>query len=51
MYTGFGYCREGCGKMSKETIQQAKELVAKMTLSEKMGQMLYESPAIERLGI
>ena len=51
MYTGFGYYREGCGKMSKETIQQAKELVAKMTLSEKMGQMLYESPAIERLGI
>ena len=37
--------------MSKETIQQAKELVSKMTLSEKMGQMLYESPAIERLGI
>ena len=37
--------------MSKETVQQAKELVAKMTLSEKMGQMLYESPAIERLGI
>lgn len=51
MYTGFGYYREDCGRMSKETIQQAKELVSKMTLSEKMGQMLYESPAIERLGI
>lgn len=37
--------------MSKETIQQAKELVSKMTLKEKMSQMLYASPAIERLGI
>ncbi len=37
--------------MSKETVQQAKELVSQMTLKEKMSQMLYESPAIERLGI
>ena len=30
---------------------QAKELVAKMTLEEKMSQMRFNSPAIERLGI
>lgn len=30
---------------------QAKELVAKMTLEEKMSQMRYDAPAIERLGI
>lgn len=32
-------------------LKQAKELVAKMTLEEKMAQMRYDSPAIERLGI
>jgi len=31
--------------------QQAKDLVAQMTLEEKVSQMSYESPAIERLGI
>lgn len=31
--------------------QQAKELVAKMTLEEKMSQMRYDAPAIDRLGI
>ncbi len=31
--------------------QRAKELVAKMTLAEKMAQMQYESPVIERLGV
>lgn len=31
--------------------QKAKELVAAMTLEEKVSQMNYESPAIERLGI
>lgn len=30
---------------------QARELVKQMTLEEKVGQMLYTSPAIERLGI
>ncbi len=30
---------------------QAKELLSNMTLSEKVSQMLHESPAIERLGI
>ena len=30
---------------------RAKELVAKMTLAEKMSQMKYDAPAIERLGI
>ena len=30
---------------------RAKELVSKMTLAEKMSQMKYEAPAIERLGI
>jgi len=30
---------------------QAKELVAKMTLEEKMSQMRYDAPAIQRLGI
>lgn len=31
--------------------EQAKELVAKMTLEEKLSQMKYNAPAIERLGI
>jgi len=31
--------------------KQAKELVAQMTLAEKMAQMKYDAPAIERLGI
>ena len=31
--------------------ERAKELVSKMTLDEKMTQMRYDSPAIERLGI
>ena len=30
---------------------RAKELVAKMTLAEKLSQMKYDAPAIERLGI
>ncbi len=37
--------------MSQKTREYAKELVSKMTIEEKMGQMLYQSPAIERLGI
>lgn len=37
--------------MSEKTRNYAKELVSKMTLEEKMGQMMYSSPAIERLGI
>lgn len=31
--------------------QRAKELVSKMTIAEKISQMKYDSPAIERLGI
>ena len=31
--------------------QRAKELVAKMTVEEKISQLLYNSPAIERMGI
>jgi len=31
--------------------QRARELVSKMTLAEKMAQMKYDAPAIERLGI
>jgi len=31
--------------------KRAKELVAQMTLAEKMSQMKYDSPAIERLGV
>ncbi len=31
--------------------QKAKELVAKMTVEEKLSQLVYNSPAIERLGI
>ena len=31
--------------------ERAKELVSKMTIGEKMSQMRYDSPAIERLGI
>ena len=37
--------------MSKETRAYAKKLVAQMTVDEKMSQMMYESPAIDRLGI
>lgn len=37
--------------MSEQTIAYAKKLVSQMTLEEKMGQMLYQSPAIERLNI
>ncbi|MBQ7412556.1 MAG: glycoside hydrolase family 3 C-terminal domain-containing protein [Clostridia bacterium] len=32
-------------------IERAKELVSKMTIEEKMAQMRYDAPAIERLGI
>lgn len=35
----------------EEFKQQAKELVAKMTLEERAGQLTYNSPAIKRLGI
>lgn len=31
--------------------QQAKDLVAKMTVEERLSQLVYNSPAIERLGI
>lgn len=37
--------------MSRQTREYAKKLVAQMTIEEKMSQMLYESPAIERLHI
>ena len=38
--------------MTKETAaKKAKELVAKMTVEEKLSQLLYNAPAIERLGI
>ncbi|MGN0351878.1 MAG: glycoside hydrolase family 3 C-terminal domain-containing protein [Roseburia sp.] len=37
--------------MSTKTREYAKQLTEQMTLEEKMSQMLYESPAIERLGI
>lgn len=43
------------GTKKKETVpnfeQKAKEIVAKMTLEEKVSQMSYESPAIQRLNI
>ena len=35
----------------KEAKKRAKEIVAKMTVEEKASQLLYNSPAIERLGI
>ena len=38
-------------QMQASCIERAKALVAQMTLEEKIGQMLYEAPAIERLGI
>ena len=38
--------------MTKEQARcKAKELVSKMTAEEKMSQLLYNSPSIERLGI
>ena len=37
--------------MSQETREYAKQLVSQMTMEEKMSQMVYQSPAIERLGI
>ena len=35
----------------EEARKKAEELVGKMTLSEKAGQLVYDAPAIERLGI
>ena len=32
-------------------LERAKELVSKMTIEEKMAQMRYDAPAIERLGV
>ncbi len=40
---------KGCSDMDFE--KMAKELVAQMTLPEKMAQMKYDAPAIERLGV
>jgi len=37
--------------MEKTFKQRAKELVAQMSLAEKMAQMKYDAPAIERLGV
>ncbi|HHT98436.1 MAG TPA: glycoside hydrolase family 3 protein [Clostridiales bacterium] len=37
--------------MIQDTYAYAQELVSKMTVEEKMSQMLYQSPAIDRLGI
>ena len=37
--------------MGKSFKERAKELVAQMTLAEKMAQMKYDAPAIERLGV
>ena len=37
--------------MEKWYVQRAKELVSKMTLAEKLSQMRYDAPAIERLGV
>lgn len=37
--------------MSEKTKEYARALVSQMTVEEKISQMLYESPAIERLGI
>lgn len=37
--------------MQKETYEYARKLVAQMTIEEKISQMLYNSPAIERLNI
>lgn len=37
--------------MNQEFLDRAKALVAEMTRSEKISQMLYNAPAIERLGI
>lgn len=42
---------KGEGEMSLETKEYAKRLVEQMTLEEKISQMRYESPAIERLHI
>lgn len=38
-------------KQEMDNKQRAKELVAKMTVAEKMAQMRYDAPAIPRLGI
>ena len=37
--------------MEKTFKERAKELVSKMTLAEKIAQMKYDAPAIERLGV
>lgn len=52
MYNLTDYRKEGIFNMNKtEAKRRAKELVAKMTVEERMTQLLYNSPAIERLGI
>lgn len=35
----------------KEFLQEAKDLVAQMTLDERISTMMHEAPAIERLGL
>lgn len=45
------YIIKGWCNMSAKTEEYAKKLVSQMTIEEKMSQMLYDSPAIERLGI
>ena len=39
------------GELHMTYLERAKELVSQMTLEEKIGQMRYDAPAIERLGI
>ncbi|WP_400077508.1 glycoside hydrolase family 3 C-terminal domain-containing protein [Winogradskyella sp. R77965] len=50
----FASCVDDSSKIKHKAIdfeKKAKELVSSMTLEEKVSQMSYESPAIERLGI
>lgn len=50
----FGHCvmaQVGVNNTNEKMILKARQVVKEMTLEEKVGQMLYNAPAIERLGI
>src|SRR6266700_1229850 len=48
---GGGGARQGYWDPTLAPVERARDLVARMTLAEKVGQMVNEAPPIERLGI
>ncbi|OIP85007.1 MAG: glucan 1,4-alpha-glucosidase [Porphyromonadaceae bacterium CG2_30_38_12] len=49
--SNFSQAQNSCSQSEVEMRLKARELVKKMTLTEKVSQMVYTAPAIERLGI